>query len=83
MEENKTPVDLTLLSIAIGNVLNDLVYYQLRDIKQTRPLSEEGEAAYQELEQVMCVEKTDRDIKLLSSIQDSKEEYLKNSFPED
>lgn len=76
MEENKTPVDFTLLNVAIGNVLNDLVYYQLRDIKQTRPLSEEGEAAYQKLEQVMCFEKTDRDIKLLSSIQDSIEEYL-------
>ena len=83
MEENKIPVDFTLLSVAIGNVLNDLVYYQLRDIKQTRPLSEEGETAYQELEQVMCFEKTDRDIKLLSSIQDSIEEYLKNSLPED
>ena len=83
MEENKIPVDFTLLSVAIGNVLNDLVYYQLRDIKQTRPLSEEGEAAYEELEQVMCFEKTDRDIKLLSSIQDSIEEYLKNSSPED
>ena len=83
MEENKTPVDFTLLNVAIGNVLNDLVYYQLRDIKQTRPLSEEGETAYQELEQVMCFEKTDRDIKLLSSIQDSIEEYLKNSLPED
>jgi hypothetical protein len=83
MEENKTPVDFTLLNVAIGNVLNDLVYYQLRDIKQTRPLSKEGEAAYQELEQVMCFKKTDRDIKLLSSIQDSIEEYLKNSSPED
>lgn len=83
MEENKTPVDFTLLNVAIGNVLNDLVYYQLRDIKQTRPLSKEGETAYQELEQVMCFEKTDRDIKLLSSIQDSIEEYLKNSLPED
>lgn len=83
MEENKTPVDFTLLNVAIGNVLNDLVYYQLRDIKQTRPLSEDGEVAYQELEQVMCFEKTDRDIKLLSSIQDSIEEYLKNSSPED
>ena len=83
MEKNKTPVDFTLLNVAIGNVLNDLVYYQLRDIKQIRPLSEEGEMAYQELEQVMCFEKTDRDIKLLSSIQDSIEEYLKNSLPED
>ena len=83
MEENKTPVDFTLLNVAIGNVLNDLVYYQLRDIKQTRPLSKEGEAAYQELEQVMCFEKTDRDIKLLSSIQDSIEEYLKTPLPED
>ena len=83
MEENKIPVDFTLLSVAIGNVLNDLVYYQLRDIKQTRQLSEEGETAYQELEQVMCFEKTDRDIKLLSSIQDSIEEYLKNSSQED
>ena len=83
MEENKTPVDFTLLNVAIGNVLNDLVYYQLRDIKQTRQLSEEGETAYQELEQVMCFEKTDRDIKLLSSIQDSIEEYLKNSSPKD
>lgn len=83
MEENKTPVDFTLLNVAIGNVLNDLVYYQLRDIKQTRPLSEEGETAYQELEQVMCFEKTNMDIKLLSSIQDSIEEYLKNSLPED
>lgn len=82
MEENKTPVDFTLLNVAIGNVLNDLVYYQLRDIKQTRPLSKEGEAAYQELEQVMCFEKTDRDIKLLSSIQDSIEEYLKTPLPE-
>ena len=82
MEENKTPVDFTLLNVAIGNVLNDLVYYQLRDIKQTRPLSEEGEAAYQKLEQVMCFEKTDRDIKLLSSIQDSIEEYLKTPLPE-
>ena len=83
MEENKIPVDFTLLNVAIGNVLNDLVYFQLKDIKQTRPLSEEGEAAYKELEQVMCFEKTDRDIKLLSSIQDSIEEYLKNSSSED
>ena len=83
MEENKTPVDFTLLNVAIGNVLNDLVFYQLRDIRQTRSLSEEGEAVYQELERVMCFEKTDRDIKLLSSIQDSIEDYLKNSSPED
>lgn len=79
MKEDKIPVDFNLLSVAIGNVLNDLVYYQLRDVKQTRPLSEDGEAAYQELEKVMCFEKTDRDIKLLSSIQDSVEDYLQNS----
>lgn len=76
MEDNKQPVDFLLLSTAIGNVLNDLVYYQLREIKQTRPLSDEGEEAFKKMDEIMCFQKVDMDLKLLSSLQESIDKYL-------
>jgi hypothetical protein len=57
MEEKKFPVDVMLLNVAVNNVLNDLVYYQLKEIRAGRPLSEEGETAFKELDEVICFEK--------------------------
>ena len=76
MEKNKFPVDVTLLNVAIGNVLNDIVYFQLKEIKQSRPLSDEGEIAFKEMDEVMCFEKVDRDIKILNSLQEAIEKYI-------
>jgi hypothetical protein len=82
MEEKKFPVDVMLLNVAVNNVLNDLVYYQLKEIRVGRPLSEEGETAFKELDEVICFEKVDRDIKVLSSLQESLEKYLEDNPPD-
>lgn len=82
MEEKKFPVDVMLLNVAVGNVLNDLVYYQLKEIRASRPLSEEGEIAFKELDEVTCFEKVDRDIKVLNSLQESLEKYLEDNPPD-
>lgn len=81
MEEKKFPVDVMLLNVAVNNILNDLVYYQLKEIRAGRPLSEEGEIAFKELDEVVCFEKVDRDIKILSSLQESLEKYLEDNPP--
>ena len=82
MEEKKFPVDIMLLNVSINNVLNDLVYYQLKEIREGRPLSEAGEAAFKELDEATCFEKVDRDIKVLSSLQESLEKYLEDNPPD-
>ena len=69
MKKQCLPIDPILLNVAVENVLNDLVYYQLKEIRNIRPLTEEGEAAFKQLEEVMCFEKVDRDIKFLVDIQ--------------
>ena len=71
-QENKSvcPIDSILLQVAIGNILNDIVYYQLNDISKTRPLTEEGQKALEELREIVTFEKVDKDIQVLASIQD-------------
>ena len=79
MEEKGLPIDPILLSVAIENVLNDLVYYQLKEIRNIRSLTEEGETAFKHLEEAMCFEKVDRDIKVLGTIQETLEKYLEEN----
>ena len=82
MEEKVFPVDIMLLNVAINNILNDLVYYQLKEIRGIRPLTDDGEKAFKELDDVICFEKVDRDIKVLNSLQESLDKYLQDNPPE-